>query len=202
MKKYIACLLAVLLLVTMFAGCSKTVETELEGSWQGKLSFAVLLQDQLKEDSLKALISQLDLSSTEITVTITFRNDGTYALSMDLESLTELLTKLKAGIQDLSIPQEIQQKLQEQGLDVDTLLTTIKTLFSGETKAATIQGSFRTENNKLYLSIIKGVGLYSDSSTAYKVESNTLTLESFSGSSLDVMQLLAPFFPLALEKLS
>ncbi len=202
MKKYIACLLAVLLLVTMFAGCSKTVETELEGSWQGKLSFAVLLQDQLKEDSLKALISQLDLSSTEITVTITFRNDGTYALSMDLESLTELLTKLKAGIQDLSIPQEIQQKLQEQGLDVDTLLTAIKTLFSGETKAATIQGSFRTENNKLYLSIIKGVGLYSDSSTAYKVEGNTLTLESFSGSSLDVMQLLAPFFPLALEKLS
>lgn len=194
MKKYIALIMAVLLMPALLTGCSKP-DTALVGTWQGTLPLSQFIgQEQ----------SMLDLPTT-----MTFFEDGTFALTLDTSEISAKLDEIsqKAEAAGQSAKGGIEQILQVMGVENEMLTQALKWLFpekSGEgdsqQKGTTINGRFKTENGKIFLSLVKVVGIYSDSYITYAVTDDSLTLEALGGAGEEIGNIADKLLPLTLQK--
>lgn len=195
MKKFIALMVAVLLTAALLTGCSKP-DTALVGTWQGQLP-------------LVSVIGVQEQSSLNLYVTLSFFQDGTFVLTLDTSEITEKLDEIsqKAGGTGPSAKSGIEQLLKMLGFENEMLTQVLKWLFpekSGEgdsqQKGNTINGRFKTENGKIFLSLVKVVGIYSDSYITYAVTDDSLTLEALGGAGEEIGNIAGKLLPLTLQK--
>jgi len=195
MKKYIVLMAAVLLTAALLTGCSQP-DAALVGTWQGQLP-------------LVSVIGLQEQASLNMYVTLSFFQDGTFALTLDTSEITEKLDEIsqKAEAAGQSAKGGIEQILQALGVENETLTQVLKWLFpekSGEEdsqqEGTTISGRFKTEEGKIFLSLVKVVGIYSDSYITYTVTENALTLEDFGGAGEEIDTIADKLLPLSLQK--
>lgn len=184
MKRIGAIMLAAVLALSLCA-CQKSEPTALTGTWQGQWS----------------------MGSEEMTMKVDFvvHEDSTFALTVDagalLNKIDEVTGQLEAAGQDVSA--DLDQALSSIGVDASGIKTLLDMLFpekEGERKTtATIQGRCKTEDGKLYISLVKAVGLYGDSYLLYTVEGDTLSL-SLPEEASEITQMLGSILPITLQK--
>ena len=185
MKRFGAIILAAVLALSLCA-CAKEENNELVGTWQSQWSVG--------ED-------------VELAVTFVVNGDSTFALTVDagalLSKIDEITGQLESAGQDVSAG--LDQALSAAGMDTALLQKLLEMLFpekDGETErktTATIEGRCKTENGKLYISLIKAVGLYGDTYLLYSVEGDALTL-SMPEESSEITKLLGALLPITLQK--
>ncbi len=195
MKKYIALTLAVLLTAALLTGCSKP-DTALVGTWQGQLPLA-------------SIISEQEQSILNLPATLSFFEDGTFALTLDTSEIVAKLDEIsqKAETAGQSAKGGIEQILKALGVENEMLTQVLKWLFpekSGEDdsqqKSATVNGRFKTEDGKIFLSLVKVVGIYSDTYITYTVTDDALTLEALGGAGEEIGNIAGKLLPMTLQK--
>ncbi len=192
MKRILALSLALLLLLSSLTGCAKV--DPLIGSWTGEIDDASRI-NQLLEDAYGEEMAQYwNIDTFPITVTMTFREDGTYSQSVDKEQLASTMEQLKqvlnsgltAFLEDLiaasNTETTVDELMQQLNISVEDLLDTA---FSAEAIGMvegeyTFDGNFKAEDGKLYTSI----GL------AYNVDHNWYETYDISGSTLTLLALV------------
>ena len=118
-------------------------------------------------------------------------------------SVNALCSQLEAAGQDVSAG--LEQVLGAAGLDSEKLQSILDLLFpkkDGETErktTATIEGRCKAEDGKLYISLIKAVGLYGDTYLLYSVEGDALTL-SMPEEASEITKMLGGLLPITLQK--
>lgn len=183
MKKWCAGILTILLLVSLLAGCKPSEESQLPGKWTANVDLALAYADLLaRADATVA--AHVDLRQFPVTMTLQFKSNGTYRLTVDEQ-------QLKAGAvnMDAAIRQGMASYLQAQtGKTMDNLLTAAgKTMdevmeeyFAGDLTEVLREnlessGSYKVSGGKLILTDEDGSKLFEGK---YGVEENTLTLKS------------------------
>ena len=185
MKRIVALFLAAVLALSLCA-CGKTEPNELTGTWQSRWD--------ITED-------------ISIGVDFVVKEDSTFALTVDagalISKIDDVTTQLEAAGQDVSAG--LEQVLGAAGIDASGMQTLLDLLFpkkgsEGERKTtATIEGRCKTEDGKLYISLVKAVGLYGDTYLMYAVEGDTLTL-SMPEQASEITQMLGALLPISLQK--
>ena len=187
MKKWIALLLAAVMLVC--SGCGEKTENELVGHWV--YSWELSAESDITLD--------LDL---------TIQEDGTFVMEIHAAKLIQIFDRVEDGLDKAgeNISQGVDQILNGLGIDTANLEKIMDYLFpedkqTGERKeTATIQGRCKTEDGKLYLSLVKAVGVYGNSYLSYTLEGDTLTLSLPEGDTSEIGKMLAPMLPMTLQK--
>ena len=185
MKRVVAFLLAAVLALSLCA-CSKKESNELTGSWQNQWNVAE------------------DLA---VVVNFTVKDDSTFVLTVDagdlINKIDEITAQLEAAGQNVS--DGVDQVLGTMGVNITQLQTLLELLFpkkgdEGERKTtATIEGRCKTEDGKLYISLVKAVGLYGDSYLLYEVVDNALKL-SLPEQASEITKMLGALLPITLQK--
>lgn len=191
MKRIGAFLLVAVLVVALCTGCAAEIDSALVGTWEYDWA--------LSEDA-----------DVTLGVTMKVNSDGTFALTVDAGALMEKLDQVNEGIESAgqNVSTGLEQVLGNAGLDADTLQPLLEMLFpedkdaeNGERKeTATIEGRCKTEDGKLYLSLVKVVGIYGDTYLLYSVEDGVLSLSLPEDDSSELSKMLGALFPLTLQK--
>ena len=185
MKRFGVTILAAVLILSLCA-CAKEESNALAGTWQSQWSMG--------EDM-------------NLSVNFVVHEDSTFALTVDagdlLRKIDKVTSQLEAAGQDVSAG--LEQVLGAAGLDSEKLQSILDLLFpkkDGETErktTATIEGRCKAEDGKLYISLIKAVGLYGDTHLLYSVEGDALTL-SMPEEASEITKMLGGLLPITLQK--
>lgn len=185
MKRIFVLFLAAALALSLCA-CKKAEPHELTGTWQTQWE----LGGELSVD-----------------VELLIQENGDYALTVNagevLKKLDELTQVMEQAGAEVSAG--VDQALGAAGINLQGIQTVLDLLFpkngdDGQRKeTATIQGRCKTEDGKLYISLVKGLGLYGDTYVLYAVEGDALTL-SMPETDSQITQMLGGFLPVTLQK--
>ena len=203
MKKIFSLLLTVLLTLSLLTGCANNADPALTGTWQSTLDLSGAAKGLLESMELNMIAEQLDLSGCNATLTLTFSADSTYTFVFDAAALQALLTRVNELTEKLGDGTQVTlEKLMENaGLNIQGLSQILDTLFNGKElpKEITLNGCYKAEDGKLYLSLTK-VPLFTDSHFTYTADGSTLTLTGLGDTDDDIADSTGKFFPLTFEK--
>lgn len=185
MKRMMVLFLAAALALSLCA-CKKAEPHELTGTWQ----------------------TQWDLGG-EMSMAVEFlvHENGDFALTVNAGDVLKKLDELTQamGQAGAEVSEGVNQALGAMGVDLEEIQRVLDFLFpkkgdSGERKeTATIQGRCKTEDGKLYISLVKGLGLYGDTYVLYAVEGDALTL-SMPENESQITKMLGGLLPITLQK--
>ena len=193
MKRVLILLVSAVLCVSLFAGCAPAqIDEALVGAWNMQLDMAKPLVDLLKQNKMDALLNKLDLSSTKIDISFTFREDATYAADVDVGAIEKLS---KATAQAVAAMPELEKQLKDKGLDISGVTKLLTTLFpekKEDDKKATIEGKYKVEGGKLFFGLGKTVTVFSGDGCTYTVENDTLTVTAIDGKTGEGLKSVLP----------
>lgn len=193
MKRVLILLLSAVLCVSLFAGCAPAeIDEALVGTWNMQLDMAKPLVDSLKQNKMDALLDKLDLSSTKIDISFTFRQDATYAADVDVGAIEKLS---KATAQAVAAMPELEKQLKDKGLDISGVTKLLTTLFPEKKegdKKATVEGKYKVEDGKLFFGLGKTVTIFGSDGCTYTVEDDTLTVTAIDGKTGEGLKSVLP----------
>lgn len=208
MKKRIALVLClVLVLSAVLCGCGSE-QDKLVGTWKTTVNMAESYNQELASDPEMA--EYLSVETLEIGFTLTFNEDGTYALTVDpasMDAAAEVLAQsmtdgLKNYFTDIlaaqGVEMDVEEALAAMGMDLDTLVEELKNeAFSEEAYTEmNVEGRYKVEDGKLYLTEDVNAEPAGGEYNTYTLEGATLTLEAGSEADSD----MAFMFPMVLER--
>ena len=197
MKKIIAFLLVLAMLLTLTVGCAKkqqepTLQERLAGIWKGQLDIAGILKAQLGE-----ALEGLELENILITVILSFTQDGAYTLDVDEETLAAAIDGLMETL-SVYLRNTMEKEMAALGLGSDQILGALSTTVEGFVdkmldsvrdmdlggqiaKEIKAQGKVLAEVGKLYIS--ESVDAEPDQTTylSYTLEGDVLTITEQTG---------------------
>ncbi len=197
MKKLLCILFSAVILLS-FSACTKS---ELEGTWQAKITYAQLTEGQITSGFGKYEEYLKGLDSVSLRYTYKFESDGTYSEKCDTKSfLNDMNEILKSGItayytdyiKENKLNISLAEAMATDGITFDDLID--ESVISSYTAR---QGNYKTEDGKLYLSENKNSAIDEAVYTEYKLSGKKLTLQKSVGASFSVASML----PLTLTKI-
>ena len=212
MKRILSFSLALLMLALNFAGCTKETDA-LIGTWEGEVNYADYFNQGLTESAGEELAAYWNVDEFNLTIVMTFREDGTYSMTVDREklntSLEELKQVLNTGLQkymqDLIAASEMEITVEElmQGLDIsiDDLLDEAlgSEVIDALIAECSFEGNFDAKDGKLYTSAGLEYGIDESIYETYEVSGDTLTLLSIINGE-DTSRLDEALYPIILKR--
>lgn len=117
MKRIMAALMCVLMVVGMLAGCSPSEHDRLVGRWSGKANLAEAYETLLAKAD-QSLIGHIDIEDFQVELTIQFFDNGTYKCTANEADVAAGVEKMMDAIGDgLAVYLEMQT-----GMTIDELL--------------------------------------------------------------------------------
>ena len=117
MRKTVCLLLVLVMTGMLLTGCGKL--GKLQNTWEYKLDIAPMILETLHMD---ALGEELGMGPLELTVQLTFREDGSFCVGFAhqkiVEIVSQLVKKLEQKLLD-ALQEKLTEKLDESGLSVD-----------------------------------------------------------------------------------
>ena len=213
MKKILSFSLALLLLVLTFAGCSKETDA-LIGTWAGEVNYASYFNEGLSSTAGSDLAAYWKVDEFKLTIVMTFREDGTYSMTVDKEKLNASIEQLKqtlsAGLthymQDLidasGMETTVEELMNTLGISVDTLLADAinDEVINALIAECTFEGNFDAKDGKLHTSAGKEFSIDKSIYETYEVTENTLTLLSIV-SGEETSRLDETLYPITLNRI-
>lgn len=200
MKKWCAMSLAVLLVLSLLAGCSPSDEDLLEGKWKAKVDLALAYEDLLARADA-SVAAHVDLAEFKVTLTLRFEEDGTYRLRADEKAVEAGAANVEAAIRtgmaaylQAQTGKTMDNLLAATGMTMDELMERYFT----DDLAGTIQknleaeGTYKISGGKLILLDETGGKVFEGK---YSVDEETLELKSGVTSNL-----IASLLPLSLDR--
>lgn len=194
MKKRIAMVLCLMMLLTVcLCGCSSEKDA-LIGSWTGSVDVAEVINAGVVEGlagSDASLAEYLTVEHMYITMTMTFNEDDTYAVTVDETALNESVDGMVAEVlegmmryfEDLLASEELEMTAEEllalSGISVEDLEAEMRASFSTEDlmESLSSQGNFKVSEGKLFLSDGLDYAVDLEIYELYTVEGSTLTID-------------------------
>ena len=95
MSRILTLALALIIVLSILTGCGKKDEELIIGKWETNINFSDLMEEALKEDAeAEELLGGADFSGITMLMTMEFKEDGTYSLSMDQASGEEAFKQM------------------------------------------------------------------------------------------------------------
>lgn len=159
MRKIWVLALSAALLLTALAGCTPREESLLVGTWEGQVDLAEAYEALLAVAD-PAMTGHIDIEDFSVNMTLTFREDGTYAWKVDQQDLESGVANLMEAVEKgmitylqietgknidnlLAVTGQTMDELMEQHFDPDMLKVIRGNLES--------EGTFRISGGKLTL---------------------------------------------------
>lgn len=208
MKKRIALLLSLVLVLSALLCACGSEKDKLVGTWNTTIDMAESFNQELAADPEMA--EYLSLESLEVGYTLTFSEDDTFALTVDTASmdaaavtLAETMTEgMKKYFADAfaaeGIEMDVDAALAAMGMDLDALVDELMAeIFTEEAYAEmNVSGKYKVEGGKLYLSESVDEEPSTDAYNPYTLDGSTLTLEA----GTDADGEMAYLFPMVLTR--
>ena len=212
MKKLTAKLLALMLalaLVLSLTACGGSDQKKLVGTWECEVDFAPLYNQGMENEEGG---EYLMVKSLPVVLQMTFREDGTCAMSVHEDSLIaamEILKEtLKTGLEDylmamLGVAVEgmsIDDVLALMGTSMDDMIDSLVTedVIAEMADELVSEGNYMAEDGKLYVSdsLDEAVDVAEDAYSTYTLKGDTLTLET----ATDMDEDSAMLYPMTFKK--
>ena len=193
MKRILSLALAVFMAVALlcFSGCSKESDA-LIGTWEGDVNYAPLFNQMIQSAAGEGLGEYWTVEDFRLTLVLTFRDDGTYSMTVDEEKLDIAIQQLKfklskgleAFMQDLidasGTSQTVEEFMASLGVSPDELIDEAlgPDIRDQMVKECSFDGNFTAKDGKLYTSAGLEFSIDEDTYEVYEVTQNTLTLMS------------------------
>ncbi|MBE6959683.1 MAG: hypothetical protein E7448_03040 [Ruminococcaceae bacterium] len=211
MKRTICLVLAAIALFTAIAacaGCSKESDA-LIGIWAGEVNYANYFNQGLNSIAGEGLAEYWAVENFPVTLILTFREDGTYSMTVDeaklsqtIEDLKKKLTRgLRDFMQDLIDASESTMTVDEFMASMDISAETMIAEAIGPdvvealVNECTYEGNYSVKDGKLYTSAALAYQVDKSMYEVYEVTKNTLTFMSVVGGDGDSLlsESLYPF---------
>jgi len=216
MKKLRTMLLAAVLVLSMvmLAGCGgKKEKDKFIGTWETTLEMASYLNDAVSGGD-QEMAKYVNIDSFALKMNFTFKDDGTYAISVDPDTLTSAMENFK-GTFSQGMTSYLEEMMKSQGVEmsVDEALDTLYGMTMDElveqsmgdfdmesmSEDMAAEGNWKVDDGKLFLS----------DGTDYEVDEEIYDTYEFDGENLKLLESvgtddedLAGFYPLTLTKVS
>ena len=199
MKRKFCLVLAAIALFTAIAtcaGCSAAKESDaLIGTWAGEVNYANYFNQGLQSIAGEGLAEYWSVENFPITLILTFREDGTYSMTVDREKLNDTIEDLKKKLtrglrnfmQDLIDASESTMTVDEFMASMDiSAEEMIQEALGPEIVEAlvnecTYEGNYSVEEGKLYTSAALAYAVDESMYETYEVTKSTLTFMSVVG---------------------
>ena len=192
--------LALILVATMLftlAGCAKESD-QLLGSWEAKVDLAGVISDTISsvdEDMGK----YIKINKLEMSVTFTFKEDGTYEVKADKDFLVKSVEAARADMkeglekmyQDIlnerNSDMTVDEMLASQGLTLDDLCDQMlgDEFVNTMIKSMDIKGKFKAKDGKLFMSAGLEYGIDEKAYEVYEISDKQLKLVESVGTDSD-----------------
>lgn len=190
MKKNIAkvlCVLLVLVMMLSLAACGETEQDKLIGTWEAEVELASAFNASLGDTEDAAYLT---VDSLVFKMVLVFNEDGTYSFSADEASVTAAMEGLK---EDLMVGMEaylvdtiaatgmemtIDEIMEAMGTTLDALVDSIVTddMIDEMVQTMITEGNFKAEDGKLYMSESLDTACDETYYDTYTLDGTTLTL--------------------------
>lgn len=197
MKRKICLVLAAIALFTAIAtcaGCSKESDA-LIGTWAGEVNYANYFNKGLQSIAGEGLAEYWAVENFPITLVLTFREDGTYSMTVDQEKLTQTIDDLKKKLtrglrdfmQDLIDASESTMTVDELMASMDISAESMiqeavgPEIVEALVNECTYDGNYSVKDGKLYTSAALAYSVDESMYENYEVTQNTLTFMSVVG---------------------
>lgn len=196
MKRTICLVLVTILILSSLAGCAKDSDA-LIGTWEGEVNYAGYFNQGLQSVAGEALAEYWTVENFPITLILTFREDGTYSMTVDRDKLNHTIVDLKKKltkglrdfIQDLIDASEsdmsVDDFMSSMDMDMNAMIEEAvgPDIVDALIKDCTYEGNFTAEGGKLYTSASLANSINKSIYENYEITQNTLTLMSIVGGS-------------------
>lgn len=202
MKKRIALILCLVMMLSVcLCGCSSEKDA-LIGSWTGKMDVAEAINAGVVEGlagSDAELAEYLTIEHLYITMTMTFNEDDTYAVTVDEAALNEAIDGMMDEIMDgmvlyfedilaaEGVEMTVEELLALSGMSLDDLSAEMRASFDSQEMVAELssEGNFKVADGKLFLSDGLDYAVDLEVYDLYTIEGSTLTIDKGSESESD-----------------
>ena len=200
MKRWCALALAVMLVLSLLCGCASADEKKIRGKWKCDVDLAAAYEDLLARSDA-SVAAHIDLTDFNVTLTVTFKDDGTYAFRVDEEELAsgaeKMAQAIRAGLASYLQAQTgktMENLLSATGMTYDEIMNRYFTTDLADTIAQNLQpeGTYKINGGKLVLLDEEGNKVFEGK---YAVDGDSLELKSGVTSNL-----FASLLPLKLKK--
>ena len=202
MKKFLALMLAALMLVGVLAACGGSNDKGsasgdgLEGKWSASLDMTDMLNEQMTAAGLGEFIQFDDFG---LVLAMELKSDSTYTLKVDKDALAGSLDSVKGQMKDgmtkyfaeLMPGVDVDDALAQMGMNMDDLLDQSLDL---DTMAGSLDlaGQYKYEDGKLYMSNDVSEAP-SDNYLTCTLDGNTLALDAGSSAPDASLAAMLPF---------
>ena len=169
MKKISALVLALVLVLSLFAGCSKNA---LVGTWEGKADISEVMAAAMTQVLGEGV--EFTPDAVYLHATITMNKDGTYSLEFDEDETTQSVLAMIDGMQD-TLVEAVYQALEAQGVTREQADIAIMEN-SGLSIAEYVESEIESMKDSLDLDLAS-----SNASGKYETKDGSLTLRSEEG---------------------
>lgn len=186
MKKAVVTILTVLMIITLFAGCSSNAE-KIVGKWYGVKDISEAVNNKIVDGVDEIVKNIMSVDGVEVKRTVTYNEDGTYVDEVDRESFAQSYEVAKYKMKQRLIvacggEDAVNSMLAATNSNLDTLIGSIFSEKNFESLAGeTVKGKYLVEGNKLYLSKSMDEEIEMDSYIEISISGSTLSYKKAVG---------------------
>ena len=207
--KLFSCLLVLIMLLSLLAGCGKSGADAIVGTWESTVDMSKIINDFMEEDPDMA--EYIHFEDFKMLFRYTFREDGTYEKTVDKAVLKESMKGVQATFAE-GMRRYLEDSFEEMGFDgtVEDYMESLGLTMEELAEAAfgddmvesmvseiTTQGNYRLKDGKLYTSSGLDSEISEDSYETYELSGNKLVLKDYHG---EIDEMIAGLYPMTFKR--